>query len=87
MIEKNVRLVGLLAIAFFGIGVSVGRAAEVTTIEITGKPLVKDVSRLGINLGSGSVHAMSRIKCMNFEGMRYRQCHIGDLHEDSIRGG
>ena len=61
------------------------RAAEVTTIEITGKPLVKDVSRLGINLGSGSVHAMSRIKCMNFEGMRYRQCHIGDLHEDSFK--
>jgi hypothetical protein len=57
-------------------------AAEPTVITVTGKPLVKDVSRFGINLGGGSKEMMARIHALNFEGMMYRQSHIGVLHED-----
>ena len=75
----------LLSIARVMAATSASRGAEPTVITLNGRPLVKDVSRFGINLGSGSVHAISRIKCMNFEGMQYRQCHIGDLHKDSFK--
>ena len=44
------------------------RAAELTTIELTGKVLVKDTTRFGINLGGDAYY---------FEGTSYRRCHFG----------
>ncbi len=59
-------------------------ADEAVTITLTEKPLVQDVSRFGINLGKGSPQSLSRVRCMNFEGMQYRQSHIGVLHTNSF---
>ena len=53
-------------------------AQDVTTIRITDRVLVKDVQRLGINLGgdayySGAALVKKRAQ-QNFEGTMYRQC-------------
>jgi alpha-L-arabinofuranosidase len=55
--------------------------ADVTTIELTDKVLVKDTIRFGINLGgdayySGAALVKDRAR-ENFEGTSYRQCHFG----------
>jgi len=55
--------------------------ADLTTIELTDKVLVKDTSRFGINLGgdayySGAALVKDRAR-ENFEGTSYRQCHFG----------
>ena len=56
-------------------------AAEVTTIEIGSKVLVKDTVRFGINLGgdayySGAALVKDRAR-ENFEGTSFRRCHFG----------
>jgi hypothetical protein len=59
----------------------------VTTIEITGKPLVKEVSRFGINIGGDSYYTPPKLKTRyqeNFEGTVYRQCHNGLLYPDGF---
>ncbi len=63
-----------------------GMAADVTMVELTGKVVVADISRLGINLGgdsiwSGAILRKKRVE-ENFEGSLYRQCHSGELFED-----
>jgi len=60
---------------------SLAFAAEVTTVELTDKVLVKDTSRFGINLGgdayySGAALVKDRAR-ENFEGTSYRRCHWG----------
>ena len=66
------------------VGITPGFADEAVTITVTDEPLIQDISRFGINLGTGSPQALSRVRCMNFEGMRYRQSHIGVLHTNSF---
>ncbi len=60
-------------------------AGEVTTIEITDKVLVEDVSRFGINLGGDAYYsgaALTKKRTVaNFEGTTYRQCHFGPKHD------
>jgi len=60
--------------------------AGLTTVEITGKVLVKDTMRLGINLGgdayySGAALVKKRVQ-ENFEGTTYRQCHFGPVQDE-----
>ena len=57
-----------------------GAQDDVTTVTITGKVLVKDTVRLGVNLGGDNYwDAPLRKKRVqeNFEGTLYRQCHWG----------
>ena len=55
----------------------------ITTVRVTGKVLVPDCIRLGINLGgdayySGAALVKNRVR-ENFEGTSYRQCHFGPV--------
>ncbi|MBI5725179.1 MAG: sigma-70 family RNA polymerase sigma factor, partial [Planctomycetes bacterium] len=61
---------------------------QVTTIEITDKVLVKDVSRFGINLSADKFYggaAMIKKRAQdNFEGTLYRQCHFGPMDANGV---
>jgi alpha-L-arabinofuranosidase len=59
-----------------------------TTIEITGKPLVKDCKKFGINIYNDPYYASNQGKMkaeLNFEGSLYRQCLSGlSYNEDGF---
>jgi len=57
---------------------------DVTTVQITGKPLVKEISRFGVNIGDDSYWSPALFKVrktLNFEGTTYRQCHAGSYQD------
>jgi len=66
---------------------ALGAEADVSSVEITDKVLVKDTVRFGINLGgdayySGAALVKNRAQ-ENFEGTSYRQCHFGPVNDES----
>jgi hypothetical protein len=69
----------LMSVIAFSAIFATAYSAE-TTISITDKALVKDVSRLGVNKPMG----LKRVDYRTFEGVSYRQSHIGELHEDGF---
>ncbi|HCE46231.1 MAG TPA: hypothetical protein DET40_22020 [Lentisphaeria bacterium] len=57
---------------------------EPTIIEIKDEIKVKDVSRLGINIGDDNYYSSPMLKMRavkNFEGTSYRQCHRGSYQD------
>ena len=93
LLQTTLRMIRLLS-ALIAVGLSVGcqlpaagQSSDVTKIEITGKVLVEDTARLGINLGddayySGAALVKKRTQ-ENFEGTSYRQCHFGPLQDEN----
>ncbi|NQT50656.1 hypothetical protein HQ576_01320, partial [bacterium] len=69
---------------------AVASAAEVTTVTLTDKVLVKDTVRLGINLGGDAYYSgaalVKRRSVQNFEGTTYRQCHFGPVNGEDGMG-
>lgn len=61
------------------------RKADRTVVRLTGKVLVRDVSRFGINLGGDAYYsgaALTKLRSVaNFEGTSYRQCHFGPVQD------
>jgi hypothetical protein len=57
-----------------------------TAIKIGRKVLVKDCTRLGINLGGDNYYSgaalVKKRTSENFEGCSYRQCHFGPLQDE-----
>ena len=89
MATRKMTMFSLTAMVALTAGMAPGLAGEVTTIEITSEPLVKDVSRLGINIGRageycGASGVLKKPRVYNFEGTSYRQCHFGELRENGF---
>jgi len=79
----------VVCVVVLAIGVASSASAETpsaTTIRITPKVLVKDVSRFGINLGGDAYYsgaALTKLRSVaNFEGTTYRQCHFGPVQDE-----
>ena len=73
---RHTRALGLLAV----LSAAATRAAEVTTVTITDKVLVKDTIRLGINTCGDNYWDSAIVKTRvaeNFEGVRYRMITWG----------
>ncbi len=76
----------LLALAVTA-SIAVAQDADLTTIQITDKVLIKNTTRLGLNLGgdayySGAALVKKRAQ-ENFEGTTYRQCHFGPVQDEN----
>ena len=89
MRRRKMNPLTLIAILTLLVGMVPCLADETTTITVTDKPLVKDVSRMGINMGRGSGYCspgntLKKPRVYNFEGTSYRQCIFGILRENGF---
>ncbi len=83
---KNLSAMWLIALLLQVNCLRAGAADGITTIRIGSKVLVKDCTRLGLNLGGDNYYSgaalVKKRRTENFEGTSYRQCHFGPLQDE-----